>query len=43
MCINCKGDGIGRRDVLRLSAAGLVAIGLGGAPWSSRAQGILKA
>jgi len=37
MCVNCKGDGIGRRDVLRLGAAGLVAIGLGGAPWSARA------
>ena len=37
MCGNCKGDGIGRRNVLRLGAAGLVAIGLGGAPWSARA------
>ena len=37
MCGNCKGDGIGRRDVLRLSAAGLVATALGGAPWSARA------
>lgn len=37
MCGNCKDDGIGRRDVLRLGAAGLVAIGLGGAPWSARA------
>ena len=37
MCGNCEGDGIGRRDVLRLGAAGLVAIGLGGAPWSARA------
>jgi carbonic anhydrase len=37
MCVNCKGDGIGRRDILRLGAAGLVAIGLGGAPWSARA------
>jgi len=37
MCGNCKGDGVGRRDVLRLGAAGLVAIGLGGAPWSARA------
>ena len=34
---NFKGDGLGRRDVLRLGAAGLVAIGLGGAPWSARA------
>ena len=37
MCGNCKGDGIGRRDVLRLGAASLVAIGLGGVPWSARA------
>jgi carbonic anhydrase len=37
MCGNCQGDGIGRRDVLRLSAAGLVAIGLGGAPRLARA------
>ena len=37
MCGNCKDDGIGRRDVLRLGAAGLVAIGLGGTPWSARA------
>jgi carbonic anhydrase len=39
MCGNCKGDGIGRRDVLRLGAAGLVAIGLGEGPWSARAAG----
>jgi hypothetical protein len=25
MCVNCKGDGIGWRDVLRLGAAGLSA------------------
>ncbi len=37
MCVNCKGDGIGRRDVLTLGAAGLVTMGLGGAPWSARA------
>ena len=37
MCGNYKGDGIGRRDVLRLGAADLVVIGLGGAPWSARA------
>lgn len=40
MC-NCKGDGIGRRDILRLGTAGLIAIGLGGAPWSARgAEGV---
>jgi carbonic anhydrase len=37
MCVNCKADGIGRRDILRLGTAGLVAIGLGAAPWSARA------
>jgi carbonic anhydrase len=37
MCNNDKSDGIGRRDVLRLGGAGLVAIGLGGAPRSARA------
>ena len=37
MCTNDQNDGIGRRDVLRLGAAGLVAMGLGGAPWSARA------
>jgi carbonic anhydrase len=37
MCVNCKADGIGRRDVLRLGTAGLVAIGLGAAPWSAHA------
>jgi len=37
MCGNCKGDHIGRRDVLRLGAAGLITIGLAGAPWSARA------
>ena len=35
MCGNCHGNGMGRRDVLRLSAAGLVATALGGAPWSA--------
>ena len=37
MCTNDQNDGIGRRDVLRLGAAGLVAMGLGGAPRSARA------
>jgi carbonic anhydrase len=40
MCGNRQGDGIGRRGVLRLgAAAGLVAIGLGGGPWSARGAG----
>jgi carbonic anhydrase len=37
MCNNCQGGGVGRRDVLRLGAASLVAIGLGGASWSAHA------
>jgi carbonic anhydrase len=37
MCNNRKSDGIGRRDILRLGTAGLVAIGLGAAPWAARA------
>jgi carbonic anhydrase len=30
MCVNCKNDGIGRRDLVRLGAAGVLALGLGG-------------
>src|SRR5271166_5961525 len=30
MCVNCKNDGIGRRDLVRLGAAGALALGLGG-------------
>jgi carbonic anhydrase len=37
MCTNSEGERIGRRDLLKFGAAGLVAIGLGGAPWSARA------
>jgi carbonic anhydrase len=37
MCGNCEGTGIGRRDVLKLSAAGLIASALGGAPKFARA------
>jgi len=39
MCGKCQGDRVGRRDVLRLGAAGLVAIGLGGSWSSARAAG----
>jgi carbonic anhydrase len=30
MCVNCKNEGIGRRDLVRLGAAGVLALGLGG-------------
>src|SRR5271166_816491 len=30
MCVNCKNDGIGRRDLVRLGAAGVLALGLSG-------------
>ena len=36
MCSNCSGEGIGRRDFIKLGA-GLVAIGFGGTSWSARA------
>ena len=34
---NCQGTGMGRRDVLKLSAAGLIATAFGAAPKSARA------
>src|SRR4051794_126349 len=37
MCSNCQGDGIDRRNVLKLGAAGLVAIALDGGLSSVRA------
>lgn len=37
MCSNCENKGIDRRDLLKLSAAGVVALGLDGAPWQARA------
>jgi len=37
MCSNCEGEGLDRRDLLKFGAAGLVAVGLGGASWSARA------
>ena len=30
MCVNCENEGIGRRDLMRFAAAGVVALGLGG-------------
>ena len=37
MCSTCEGEGLDRRDLLKFGAAGLVAVGLGGASWSARA------
>jgi carbonic anhydrase len=37
MCGNCRGDSIGRRDVLKLTAAGVIAVALGGTTTSVRA------
>lgn len=37
MCSNCEKDGVGRRDLLKLGAAGIVALGLGGVSWQARA------
>ena len=37
MCGSCERDGIGRRDVLKLTAAGLIATAVGGAPRLARA------
>ena len=38
MCNNYKNTGIGRTEILKLGTVGLVAIGLGGAPWSAHAE-----
>jgi carbonic anhydrase len=37
MCINCGNEGIGRRDFIRFSAAGAVALGLGARALGARA------
>ena len=37
MCINCENEGVGRRDLLKFGAAGIVALGLGGVSWQARA------
>ena len=37
MCVNCEKEGIGRRDLMRLGAAGVVALGLGGVSGQTRA------
>jgi len=36
-CSNCEDEGVGRRDLLKLGAAGIVALGLGGPSWQARA------
>ena len=38
MCVNCARDGIGRRDFMKFSAAGAIALGVGGAPPAARAE-----
>jgi carbonic anhydrase len=38
MCVNCTSDGIGRRDFIKFSAAGAIALGVGGAPPAARAE-----
>jgi carbonic anhydrase len=37
MCTNCESEGIGRRDLLKFGAAGIVALGLGGVSWQAHA------
>ena len=37
MCVNCENGGVGRRDLMRFAAAGVVALGLGGMSGQARA------
>ncbi len=37
MCVNCRNDGIGRRDLMKFGLSGAIALGLGGAPLAARA------
>ena len=37
MCVDCENEGIGRRDLMRFAAAGVVALGLGGMSGQARA------
>jgi carbonic anhydrase len=37
MCVNCANGGIGRRDFTKFGAAGMLALGIGGAPPAARA------
>ncbi|HZZ24853.1 MAG TPA: carbonic anhydrase [Roseiarcus sp.] len=38
MCVNCGSHGIGRRDFMKFGAAGVIALGVGGAPLAARAE-----
>lgn len=38
MCVNCVSDGIGRRDFMKFSAVGAIALGVGGALPAARAE-----
>jgi carbonic anhydrase len=37
MCVNCRSEGIARRDFLKIGAAGAIALGVGSAPPAARA------
>ena len=37
MCVNCRNDGIGRRDLIKFGLSSAIALGLGGAPLAARA------
>ncbi len=37
MCSNCDNGGIGRRDLFKVGAAGIAALGFGGVSWQARA------
>ena len=37
MCSNCENEEVGRRDLLKRGAAGIVTLGLGGVSWYARA------
>ncbi len=37
MCVNCRNDGIGRRDLIKFGRSGAIALGLGGASLAARA------
>jgi carbonic anhydrase len=37
MCSNCENEVVGRRDLLKFGAAGIVAFGFGGVSWQARA------
>jgi carbonic anhydrase len=42
MCVNCRSDGIGRRDLMKFGAAAAIALAAGGSPLAARtAEGAL--